>query len=129
MTQEELSAKLGRGGSVRAIQDWENNRRTPHPRTMERLRVILGLPGDESQTRGEWPARVQTVTQTLGDLLAQLPADELRRWRHEFIVRFVPPEKPRRVSVAWPDDAEVIVDLIGAYLVAGTDYEDMTDRS
>lgn len=124
LTQAELAERFGKGGSERTIQDWENNRRRPHPNSMAKLRMLLEWPADESETRDEWPARVQTVTQTLGELLAPMPAEDLRRWRSAFIRRFVQRSPASGIRADWPDDVEIIVDLIGQYLIAGTDYED-----
>lgn len=127
MTQEELSAALKahglvRGGSVRAIQDWESNRRRPHPRTLGLLRMILELEGDEQETIENWPHRVRAVTDALRDLLTTLPPDELRKWRHEFIVRLVQQAPGDIHPTSWPDDAEVVTEIVGAWLVAETDY-------
>lgn len=116
LTQEALADLLGRGGSVRAIQDWENNRRTPHPRTLAKLRQVLNMPGDEEETRATWPARVQVVAQTVGRVVDTLPEESRRAARHEFISAFIAGTvTPYAIT---SDDAEIIQDLIGAYLAA-----------
>lgn len=119
MTQGDLAEKLGKGGSERAIQDWENNRRTPHPRTLVRLRAILGMPGDEEETRALWPQRVQQVAATTARVIDMLPEEQRRQARREFIVAFV--QGATQNGAALSDDAEIIQDLIGSYLVAGSD--------
>jgi len=119
LTQEALAEQLGRGGSVRAIQDWENNRRTPHPRTLTRLRMILHMPADEEETRASWPARVQVVSQAVGAFVDVLPEDARRRARHEFINTFVAGAPITRALQS--DEAVTIAEIIGAYLAAEAD--------
>jgi transcriptional regulator with XRE-family HTH domain len=117
MTQADLAARLGKGGKVRTIQDWEAGRRRPIPRTRIRLFEVLKIEGDEELTRSEWPREVRDLTYTLGDLMASLPADDLRRWRHQFIATIVQHHPPRSGPKDWPIDVEVIIDIIGATLV------------
>jgi len=119
LTQEELAERLGRGGSVRAIQDWENNRRSPHPRTLTRLRMILNMPADEEETRASWPARVQVVANTVGAVVDVLPEDVRRQARHEFIQAMIGGATTHRKLQS--DDAVTIAEIIGAYLAAEAD--------
>ena len=116
MTQLDLADRLGKGGKERTIQDWEAGRRRPNPRTRVRLFEMLDIEGDEELTRGEWPAKVRDLGLTLGDLMATLPEEDLRRWRHQFIATFVQGDGPRPGPRDWPTDAQVIVDIIGAAL-------------
>jgi transcriptional regulator with XRE-family HTH domain len=117
-TQKDLAAKLGRGGAERTIQDWEAGNRTPRDKMLTKVRLVLGLEGDEDETRAQWPTRVRHVVGVLGDQLAELSPEDLRKWRHAFIVGVMqqPPHVQRH---DWPDDVEVIVDIMGVYLVDG----------
>lgn len=120
-TQEDLHAAFidaygTKGAAVRTIQDWEAGVRSPKGKTLTRLRVLLGLPGDEGSAVAAWPERVQRVTNVLGDQLAGPSHDELRAWRHSFITRLLQESTERRHD--WPDDVTVIAEIIGSYLTA-----------
>lgn len=115
LTQEDLSGRLGKGGSVSAIQKWERGDNLPGSRMQAKIRTVLGIPGDPAETQSEWSPRVQALTETLGDLISGLPADELRRWRSVLIRRFVTGDTTR-ANVDWPEDAETIIEIIGACL-------------
>ena len=72
LSQEQLAKAVG--ASVRAVGDWENNRRRPRNRTGA-LESILGidLTGDQSDP-GPDPAAAALAAE-LRDRLAALPAD------------------------------------------------------
>jgi len=117
LTQKALSARLGRGGSVRAIQAWEADENVPHKHMLARLRQELGMPAGEGEEQESWPTRVQRVTHNLGDALATLPPADVKKLRSEFI-RLWTSEGSRRAGVEWSADVEVVTDLIGGYLTA-----------
>lgn len=127
MTQPQLAETLGKGGSVSAIQKWERGENLPKPGMRARIRAALEMGGDDEgeETRASYPRRVVVVQETLGDLLSSLPPEELRRWRRAFIQRIV---QGRRTPVPgqWPDDVEVINELLGGYLVQ-MDYDKSDD--
>lgn len=114
-TQKQLAEAVGR--SERTIQAWEAGTNRPPARLRLKVIEVLGLEGDEADTRSEWPRKVQDLTTVLGDLMATLSPEDLLRWRHQFILAFVRGDvRPSGAAQPWPSDVEVIVDIIGASL-------------
>lgn len=112
-TQVQLAEMVGR--KERTVQAWEAGTNRPPAAVRRELVVLLDLEGDEEDTRSEWPRKVRDLTLVLGVLMSTLPAEDLRRWRRQFILAFVQGELPTGPH-DWSDDVEVIVDIIGASL-------------
>lgn len=113
-TQVDLAAQLGRGGSVRAIQDWEAGISTPRPHMLVKVRSVLNMPGDEQETRAGWSSEAQVVVAALAEHLSGHEPDERAAFLRRVIEIVVQGQRPD--ATAWPDDVQVIADMLGAFL-------------
>ena len=113
-SQFDLAERVG--ASERTIWSIENEGHMARPRTMVRILAELGIAGTEENTRGRWPTHVRVITAAVADLLTSLPEHERREWASDLTMRVINDDARMAGRSDWPDDVQLIADMLGAYL-------------
>ena len=83
---------------------------------MVQILAELGIAGVEDNTRVRWPTHVRVITAAVADLLTSLPEAERREWASDLTMRVINDDARMAGRSDWPDDVQLIADMLGAYL-------------